>query len=218
MLLHLVRRQLPRSHLLVDIHREGRRRMKFDPFSSRIFLSRLVVVLLLAYVLASQPPKYIPRWAIEGGEILGLLLLSAAAFGRLWCLVFIAGRKNDEVVVDGPYSVVRNPLYVFSFLGAVGFGLTVENPVLAVVLAIAFCAYYAVIVRREERYLAGRFGAAYQRYFDRTPRWIPRPSLYSERGTVPVITAKMRSGLLDAMWFIWAFMLWEILEVVRPAS
>ena len=154
-------------------------------------------------------------WLADACEIAGLLLLACAAFGRIWCLIFIAGRKNDSIVTDGPYSTVRNPLYVFSFLGAVGFGLTVENPLLALLLAVIFGAYYALVVRKEERYLTSSFGAAYQEYAKRTPRWFPRFRLYHERATVPVFTAKIRAGILDAMWFIWAFLLWELIESLR---
>jgi protein-S-isoprenylcysteine O-methyltransferase Ste14 len=192
--------------------------MRHDPFSHRIFWSRVVAVLLLGYILATEPPRYFSRQVIDLCESLGLVFLAVAAFGRLWCLVFIAGRKNDELVMDGPYSTVRNPLYVFSFIGAVGFGLAVENPFLALLLAVLFAGYYSVIVRREEAFLEGAFGDAFRQYAARTPRWIPRRSLYHERETVPVIARKMRSGILDAMWFIWAFLLWEILENIRSIT
>ena len=174
-------------------------------------------MLLLAYVLATQPPKYLPQWLVDICEITGLVLLAAAAFGRVWCLIFIAGRKNASLVTAGPYSAVRNPLYAFSFLGAVGFGLSVENPLLAVLLAVIFGAYYSVIVKKEEQYLATSFGAAYQEFAARTPRWLPDFSLYQEPETVLVVTARIRSGLLDAVWFIWAYVLWEVVEIVRSA-
>jgi protein-S-isoprenylcysteine O-methyltransferase Ste14 len=191
--------------------------VRHDPFSHRIFWSRVAALLLLAYILATQPPKYLPAWLVEVCESVGLVFLAFAAFGRIWCLVFIAGKKNDELVMDGPYSTVRNPLYVFSFFGAVGFGLAVENPFLAILIAVAFGIYYSVIVRREEAYLASRFGDTFRDYAARTPRWLPKTSLYHEREIVPVVTSKMRSGIRDAMWFIWAFLLWEILENVRAA-
>src|SRR6187402_2966911 len=134
------------------------------PFHTRIFWSRVVALLLLAYILATQPPKYLPLWVVEVCESVGLVFLAIAAFGRIWCLVFIAGKKNDELVMDGPYSTSRNPLYVFSFIGAVGFGLAVENPFLAALIAITFAVYYRVIVRREEVFLESAFGEIFRQY------------------------------------------------------
>lgn len=177
-----------------------------------MFWSRTLGVLLLAYVLFGSPPKVLPAWALDLCELLGFVLLSAAAFGRVWCLVFVAGRKNDVLVAEGPYSVVRNPLYVFSFLGAVGFGLTVENPILALLLAVLFGAYYSFVVRREERFLASQFAATFQEYCARTPRWLPDFRQYREPESMTVSPRRIREGIVDAMWFIWAFFLWEILE------
>jgi protein-S-isoprenylcysteine O-methyltransferase Ste14 len=181
----------------------------------RMFWSRVAGVALLAYLVFYKPPAILPPWALEVGELLGLVLLATAAFGRIWCLVFVAGRKNNLVVAEGPYSVVRNPLYVFSFLGAVGFGLAVENPLLALVLAVGFALYYTFVVRGEEQYLTSQFGKAYQDYCDRTPRWLPDFSLYQQPETLTLPPRKIAEGILDAMWFIWAFVLWELLEVLR---
>jgi len=188
-----------------------------EPFSTqhRMFWSRLLGVLLLAYVLLRHPPGILAPWILDLGELIGLILLAAAAFGRIWCLVFVAGKKNGILVTEGPYSIVRNPLYVFSFLGALGFGLAVENPLLAGLLAVIFGIYYSYVVRREEGYLASVFGTTFQEYAARTPRWLPDFALYREPQTLTVSPAKIREGILDAMWFIWAFFLWELIEELR---
>ena len=117
--------------------------------------------------------------------------------------------------MDGPYSVVRNPLYCFSFLGAIGFGLAVENPLLALALAAAFCGYYWLVVSREEAFLRGRFGDAFNEYAARVPRWFPKPWLYRESRSVTVDPKIMRRGIVDATCFIWVYALWELLEVIR---
>lgn len=181
----------------------------------RMFWSRLLGVIVIAYVLLCHPPKILPPWILEVVGLVGLVLLATATLGRIWCLVFIAGKKNNLLVTDGPYSIVRNPLYVFSFLGIVGFGLAVENPILAGVLAIIFGAYYPFVVKKEEQFLASTFEAPFQEYCARTPQWFPNFSLYKEPQTVSVSPVMFRKGVLDAMWFIWAFVLWELLEVFR---
>lgn len=182
---------------------------------SRMLISRVVGVVVIAYVLLDAAPHGASSPWLELGELCGLLLLGVAAFGRIWCTAFVAGRKNEELVTDGPYSVVRNPLYLFSFLGVVGFGLAVENPLLALLLGLSFAAYYRFVVRAEERFLAQRFGAVYAAYCEATPRWWPRLRNWHEPRTVLVDVRRLRSGILDAMWFVWAFLLSEALELLR---
>lgn len=181
----------------------------------RIALSRLLGIPVLAYALFVEPPKVISPLLADVAELVGLFLLGTAAFGRIWCLVFIAGKKNNALLTDGPYSVVRNPLYVFTFLGVVGFGLAVENPLLALILGILFATYYPFVVRREEKHLESIFGAVFQEYCRRTPRWIPDFRLYHEPQTMTVYPAKIRQGIFDAMWFVWAFLAKEAVEEFR---
>lgn len=52
-------------------------------------------------------------------EHLGLIAIMICIFGRASCSLYIGGRKKQEIVSNGPYSLCRNPLYVFSFIGAV---------------------------------------------------------------------------------------------------
>lgn len=185
--------------------------------NQRLVWSRLLGLLVLTYVMVLRPPALFPAWAVGLGQLLGFVLLGAAAFGRIWCSVYVAGRKNDVLVTEGPYSVVRNPLYAFSFLGAVGFGLMVENPILALLLAIGFLLYYRAVVREEEALLAGAFGEVYAAYRERTPRWIPDFGLYSEPDSLRIDPGRVRRGILEAMWFVWLVILWEVWEQLRAS-
>lgn len=184
----------------------------------RIAWSRALIVCALAFVLAGSPPKLLAGWPAELFEMLGYALLVAATLWRIWCLVFIAGSKNDELAQLGPYSIVRNPLYIGNFLGAVGFGFAVEMPYLAVVIAVAFALLYPSVVAREEARLAELFGERYRQYCARVPRWLPELSQYREPETLNVAPRHIRKGILDAMWFLWAFALWEFIEVLHETG
>ena len=181
----------------------------------RIMWSRFILAGALTMALLSEPPQYVPHWLAETIEMGGYALLVAAALWRVWCLVFIGGAKNEELVMDGPYSVVRNPLYVGTFLGAIGFGLAVALPWLAAGLAILFVLLYPGTVAAEEARLAQLFGDRFRKYCERVPRWIPDWSLYSEPAKVTITPVRVREGILDAMWFLWAFAFVEMLDVLR---
>lgn len=191
--------------------------MKLKPLAEalaarRILLTWLIATPLLAYIVVTVSP-----WEDSLlGELLledvGFVLLVLATLGRVWCLTYIGGYKNDVFLTTGPYSVVRNPLYGFNFLGALGFGLATQHPLVAAVLAAVFVMYYPLVVAREERYLEQRYGEAYLEYKRRTPRWIPDFSLYIEPESCVVRPAFIRKGIFAAAWFLWLFLLWEIVE------
>jgi protein-S-isoprenylcysteine O-methyltransferase Ste14 len=89
------------------------------------------------------------------------------------------GGKNrriyaDDLVVEGVYAHVRNPMYVGNFLILVGLTLVYGAPLgFAVAIpAVAFI-YFAIVVS-EEAYLREKFGAAYDAYARDVNRFVPR--------------------------------------------
>ncbi len=180
--------------------------------SHRIFWSRAVAILAIAYLVLVPPPPQLGPTLLETGEVFGFFLLATAAFGRAWCLAFIAGAKNEILITEGPYSIVRNPLYVFNFIGVTGLGFAVENPPLALLLACGFFLFYPSVVRNEEARLGQTFGAAYLAYCAAIPRWFPNWSAYHEPESWVISPRRYRKGLLGATWFLWVFMIWEVVE------
>jgi len=181
-------------------------------YSHRMAWSRVAVILVFTYAVLVPAPAAFPQLLLDFFELLGFGLLIVAAVGRVWCLSYIAGFKNEVLVTEGPYSVVRNPLYVFNFIGAIGFGLAVENPVLAALLALGFSVFYPSVVRHEEAAMARSFSESFARYRDSTPRWLPRWSNFHEPESWTINPRRFRAGLRESMWFLWAFMLWEVFE------
>lgn len=88
------------------------------------------------------------------------------------------GGKNKEVFADslvqeGVFAHSRNPLYFGNFLALVGFCL-IHNSTLCYLVGIPFFALaYLAIVAAEEEYLQRKFGAEYEAYRRRVPRFIP---------------------------------------------
>src|SRR5262245_19040373 len=176
----------------------------------RIAWSRVLVVTVLLLAVFTRPPELSGLgWVTELSEMLGFALLASACLWRIWCALFIAGNKNGELATAGPYSVVRNPLYLGNFAGALGFGFAVEQPYLAALFGLAFALFYPAVVAREEARLGELFGERYREYCARVPRWLPDWSLYQEPAVVSVSPRHIRGAIFDAMWFLWAFALWE---------
>lgn len=120
-----------------------------------------------------------PYDAVVRPAALGLILLSGMlvlwAYRRLgpyWDAA-ISVRRDHRVVDDGPFALVRHPVY----LGLVGFlsggALLTADPLVALVAAVV-----AVLVvlraRAEERFLEERLGEAYREYERRVPMLVPR--------------------------------------------
>ncbi|HUW19661.1 MAG TPA: isoprenylcysteine carboxylmethyltransferase family protein [Sedimentisphaerales bacterium] len=148
-------------------------------------------------------------------EMSGLFLLSLCSLGRLWALLYISGNKRRELITDGPYSMVRHPLYVFSLIGALGIGLASENLLVLALIIAFYIFYYPFTILAEERKLTNKFGQAYLEYMKSTPRFLPRFSLYKEPETFSVNTKSFVWNFVDGMWFIWIFMLLHAIEIFQ---
>lgn len=140
------------------------------------------------------------RAAIEGA---GLLAILVCIMGRTWCTLYIGGLKKRELVTAGPYSVVRNPLYVFTSIGAAGIGAQNGSIVLAALFFAATLAVFQVVARREEAFLASTF-PEFAAYSARVARFWPRLSLWQEADELRVRPRLVRRTFLDACVFLLA--------------
>jgi len=182
--------------------------------SQRRPISQVFAVTLLAIAFFTVPQGLGTGWH-EVAEWLGFLLLIVAALGRVWALAHIAGRKNRELCQSGPYELTRNPLYFFSFLGVIGFALAVQNILLGSVAAAGFLAYYAGVIRGEERRLRILHPEAFPAYCVSTPRFWPRLEVPATTSNAPIDMGAFTRGLGEVFWFLSAIILADMLEWVH---
>lgn len=145
-------------------------------------------------------------------EAIGLGLIVVGIVGRMWCTLYIGSRKSSEIVDTGPYSVTRNPLYVFSSIAAAGVGAQTGSIVLSALFMLGCVGAFLFVIGREERYLEEHFGQAYRAYLRRVPRFLPRPSLYRDEGTLTISTSRLYNTFGDGMVFFVAMPAFEIVE------
>ena len=154
----------------------------------------------------------------EGVEALGLALIVVAIVGRAWCSLYIGGRKKAEIVDRGPYSITRNPLYVFSFIGAFGVGAQTGSLVIGAVFALATVVVFLRTVGREEAWLAEHFGATYAAYRNRTPRFWPNPALWRDAEELTVRPVFFLRTLRDGLTLLAAIPGMEGIERLQAAG
>lgn len=182
----------------------------------RIVVSRLFVIGLFAVVLTSSSATD-QRWPLAGEALFltGVFLAAIASMGRLWCSVYIAGYKTDVLVMQGPYSMTRNPLYFFSLIGGIGVALATETLILPLLVVLAFAVYYPFVIRSEEAVLLKRHGEKFKEYFKNVPRFIPDLTKFVEPDTYVVRPRIIKSHILDALWFIWLLGFLELIETLH---
>src|SRR5689334_17580921 len=80
----------------------------------------------------------------------------------------------EDLVTDGVYAHVRNPMYVGNLLIVAGVAIAANSwPTLLIGIPLAVF-MYVCIVAAEEQYLRGRFGEAFDAYCHDVPRWLPK--------------------------------------------
>lgn len=80
----------------------------------------------------------------------------------------------ERLVVGGPFERVRNPGYVAVVALVVGQGLLFGSGAVLVYAVLLALGFHLFVVLYEEPTLRRRFGAEYEAYCQRVPRWLPR--------------------------------------------
>ena len=132
-----------------------------------------------------------PRWSAESYvafimEASGFLFLLVGLIIRIWCVFYIGGKKSKEIITTGPYSLCRNPLYMGTFILAIGVGLSFENLLMFALVPVIILPVHLVAIRAEETRLEEAFGEQYRLYKQKVPRLWPSFSNYSSPDSIDI--------------------------------
>jgi protein-S-isoprenylcysteine O-methyltransferase Ste14 len=141
----------------------------------------LVLVFLPARVLSSAgivPPAAIGTWQVAGmfagavGAALALSCVFTFAFvGKGTPAPFDPPRR---LVIQGPYRVVRNPMYIGAGLALTGAAIFYRSSALLGYVGVFLLATHLFVVAYEEPTLRRTFGKDYEAYCEKTGRWWPK--------------------------------------------
>jgi len=143
--------------------------------------------------------------------ICGITLVGIGTIGRIWCALYISGYKHRILIQSGPYSICRHPLYFFSLLGGLGIGLATKTFTIPVIILLGFILFYPLLMDHEEKSLNKIFGKEFQSYFQRTPKFFPKFSLFNTPEECNVGIKVFTRALIRSFFFIWMIGLLELI-------
>ncbi|MEI6107593.1 MAG: isoprenylcysteine carboxylmethyltransferase family protein [Opitutae bacterium] len=140
-------------------------------------------LILACYVVVGGAAHWlhpIPLLPMLPARVLGIVLLVAAGAQSLWAARTMKragtnvnpGLPATTIVAAGPYTYTRNPMYLSLCMVFTGLGLLANGLLPLLLLPLLALTLHCGVIKREERYLAAKFGASYLDYQRRVRRWI----------------------------------------------
>jgi len=139
------------------------------------------------YLFPKPYADAVARWRVPSGFVLlaAFLWLSAPSMESLPVGVAVslcglalrawaAGHleKNERLIDSGPYRFTRNPLYLGTFIAAVGLAVAGRSWVVGFISMAVFALVYLPVMEAEEQHLRKLF-ASYAAYADAVPLLVP---------------------------------------------
>jgi protein-S-isoprenylcysteine O-methyltransferase Ste14 len=160
----------------------------------------LGLLLMPVYALLAQP---VPVLFIAGAA-----LALAGAIVRLYASGFIV--KNQQLATEGPYSLVRHPLYTGNLLLLAGFTVASGLWWAGVVSVWFWWFYYPTAIDYEDRKLRRIFGERCTDWQRATPAVLPRSIIATRGGTWSLRTSLSRNVeplvlAYSISWFFWIY-------------
>ena len=140
--------------------------------------------------------------------VAGALIALAGSVFRMYASGFIA--KNEELATDGPYSMVRHPLYTGNLLLLAGFTLASGLWWAPIVAAWFWWFYYPPAIEYEDRKLRRIFGQRCAEWQRSVPAVLPRTFWPTRGGTWSFQTSLKRNAepvvvIYTLFWLGWIY-------------
>ena len=141
-------------------------------FKNRSF-TPIPILLMMLYFARPNSPYF----------LLGITLIVSGEIIRLRSVSFAGGETRtmnvgaSSICKSGPYSIVRNPLYIGNMMIYVGFAFVAGSVYVVTISSITFVYFfiqYSLIISLEEEALEEKFGDEYITYKKLVPSILPK--------------------------------------------
>ena len=153
-------------------------------FKSRSFTPIPILLMMLYFARPNSPYFFLGTVLIAIGEIIRLRSVSFAG-GETRTMNVGA----SSICKSGPYSIVRNPLYIGNMMIYVGFAFVAGSVYVVTISLITFVYFfiqYSLIISLEEEALEEKFGDEYITYKKLVPSILPKiNNTYRNYDTIP---------------------------------
>jgi protein-S-isoprenylcysteine O-methyltransferase Ste14 len=144
-----------------------------------IFVNGLIVtavgigILLLynRFNLGSENPQ-----ADQITDAVGIVIILFGQFLRASARGYKSQKhiEKDKLIINGPYALVRNPMYLASFLIGLGIVVVLLRWWMIPAYLLFFLMWYWPQIHNEQKWLVGKFGQQFTDYCSTTPCFFPR--------------------------------------------
>jgi len=136
------------------------RELRYHEFSRQA----LGLLLMLVFAVLADPEP-VSFWTGATIAVAGMLV-------RMYASGFIV--KNQQLATDGPYSIVRHPLYTGNLLLLIGFTFASGQWWTMLIAGLFWWFYYPAAIEYEDRKLQRIFGETWSNWSPTVPAVIPR--------------------------------------------
>ena len=139
-----------------------------------IYLACLAAGLALEYFWPAAALPQVLRFGAGAAAIaagLALAVWAVLQFRKVGTHIDVR-KPAIALALSGPYRISRNPMYVALTLFYLGLGLLAGSLWVLILALPALLVMRFGVIGREERYLAGKFGARYLDYTRKVRRWL----------------------------------------------
>jgi protein-S-isoprenylcysteine O-methyltransferase Ste14 len=132
----------------------------------RRYFSPIVPMSILAESILAAISIALTLWSVW------FCYAAAHALGKQWALMARV-IEGHELIRQGPYAIVRNPIYLAMLIMLITIGMDVSRWPALVVATVIFVVGTVIRVRTEENLLRANFGPKFEDYARAVPAFLP---------------------------------------------
>ena len=188
----------------------------------RVAILRISIILIIAFIIIDNNFSAFSLNIDMNTSLLfsyiGFCLVVLGSFGRIWASLYLEGFKTKKLIKEGPYSMVRNPLYFFSLMLFLGMCFAIKSIAISVALLLVFVLFHVPTILNEEKVLLSTHDESYRAYYESTPRLLPNLFKYKKTESTDMIQVRIKSinkRLWEVIGYLFLFTLIDFFYFVR---